>query len=150
LPGPDNIFNAFSVPMDKVKYVLFGESPYPRPQSANGYAFWDAAVTNIWSITGLSKQVNRANSLRNLIKMLLVADGLLSKENLSQEAIAAINKQKLVTSGQELFNSLLNKGFLLLNASLVFRKGLVNEDAKAWQPFLYEVLHTLTHKESSV
>lgn len=39
LPGPENIFNAFSLPLDNVNYVLFGESPYPRRESANGYAF---------------------------------------------------------------------------------------------------------------
>src|SRR5690348_6563289 len=60
LPGPDKIFNAFSLPVDKVNYVLFGESPYPRAHSANGYAFWDAAVAELWSPTGLSKPVNRA------------------------------------------------------------------------------------------
>src|SRR5690349_3968920 len=77
LPGPDKIFNAFSLPVSKVNYLLFGESPYPRAASANGYAFWDAAVSDLWSPQGLSKKVNRATSLRNFLKMLLVAEGLL-------------------------------------------------------------------------
>src|SRR5476651_2063113 len=68
LPGPKQIFNAFSLPLDKVNYVLFGESPYPRAQSANGYAFWDAAVKNLWSEKGMTKEVNRATSLRNFLK----------------------------------------------------------------------------------
>src|SRR5690348_5345377 len=74
LPGSKNIFNAFSLPVSKTNYVLFGESPYPRAVSANGYAFWDAAVNQLWSDTGLSKTVNRATSLRNIIKMLLIAE----------------------------------------------------------------------------
>ena len=45
---------------------------------ANGYAFWDAAVNELWSDNGLSKAVNRATSLRNFIKMLLVTEGALS------------------------------------------------------------------------
>src|SRR5438477_1070015 len=64
LPGPDKVFNAFSQPFDNVNYVLFGESPYPRRESANGYAFWDQAVHELWSATGFSKKVNRATSLR--------------------------------------------------------------------------------------
>src|SRR5687768_2561868 len=75
LPGPEKIFAAFSLPVSKVNYLLFGESPYPRPTSANGYAFWDAAVTELWSPLGMSKKVNRATSLRNFMKMLLVAEG---------------------------------------------------------------------------
>ena len=69
LPGKRSVFNAFSIPLNKTRYILFGESPYPRPASANGYAFWDAAVTNLWSNTGLSKPVNRATSLRHIMKM---------------------------------------------------------------------------------
>src|SRR3990167_11287507 len=74
LPGPNKIFNGFSLPLHSVKYILFGESPYPRFESANGFAFWDASVKELWSISGLSKKVNRATSLRNIIKMLLVAE----------------------------------------------------------------------------
>ena len=71
LPGIENLFAAFSQPLSSTRYILLGESPYPRKQSANGYAFWDGAVGSLWSPTGLSKEVNRATSLRNLIKMLL-------------------------------------------------------------------------------
>src|SRR3990167_8971752 len=52
LPGSKKIFNAFSLPLDRVQYVLFGESPYPRRESANGYAFWDHAVNALWSSSG--------------------------------------------------------------------------------------------------
>ena len=34
LPGKDKLFAAFEQPLDKVNYILLGESPYPRPQSA--------------------------------------------------------------------------------------------------------------------
>src|SRR3989338_10453380 len=49
LPGPEKIFNAFCLPLAKTKYILYGESPYPRAASANGFAFWDGAVKEIWS-----------------------------------------------------------------------------------------------------
>ncbi len=143
LPGPDKIFNAFSLPVSKVNYVLFGESPYPRQQSANGYAFWDAAVKSLWSNSGLSKEVNRATSLRNFIKMLFVANGLLSPTNTNQTAIAAIDKSNLIQTNTELFQQLLERGFLLLNATPVLQEGPPKKDAKAWQLFTQAIIHDL-------
>lgn len=143
LPGPDNIFNAFSLPVDKVNFVLFGESPYPRAQSANGYAFWDAAVHQLWSATGLSKEVNRATSLRNIIKTLLVSEGMLRPYQTSQEDIANIDKKNLVQTNKEFFGNFLNHGFLLLNATPVLQINQVRKDANSWHPFIKHVLNFL-------
>lgn len=143
LPGPDKIFAAFSRPLETVRYILLGESPYPRAQSANGYAFWDNAVGDLWSETGLSKQVNRATSLRNFIKMLLVARGDLSSTQCHQDAIAALDKKPYLATGHELFTVLLDQGFLLLNASLVFRKNFVQEDARQWRPFINSIFQQI-------
>lgn len=150
LPGPTNIFNAFSIPFDEVRYILIGESPYPRAQSANGYAFWDAAVNELWSPSGLSKTVNRATSMRNILKMLLLAEGLLSKNNLSQEAIAKIDKETLVKTNQAFFENLIQHGFLLLNASLVLQAHAPAKDAKVWQPFIHDVLNYIIEKKPTV
>ena len=144
LPGPEKIFNAFSLPLDKVQYILFGESPYPRAQSANGYAFWDAAVNTLWSETGLSKPVNRATSLRNMIKMLLVSEGILDPKQTGQSDITKIDKSQLIATNQELFSHLLDKGFLLLNATLVLQPGQVRKDAIAWHPFIKYILAFLS------
>lgn len=145
IPGPKKIFNAFSLPLEKVNYVLFGESPYPRAASANGYAFWDSNVEALWSATGMTKSVNRATSLRNFIKMLLVAEGLLDPKHLTQDDIANIDKTTLIKTNHELFERLINHGFLLLNASLVLQSTPVNKDATAWQPFLKYILDFLYH-----
>lgn len=150
LPGRDNIFNAFSLPVDKVNYVLFGESPYPRAQSANGYAFWDAAVTNLWSDTGLSKTVNRATSLRNIIKMLLVAENKLDPNHTGQTDIAALAKNSFIQTNTELFTNLLKHGFLLLNATPVFQPKEVRKDARAWKPFLKHIIEFLLEKKPNV
>lgn len=150
LPGPENVFNAFSLPIDKVNYVLFGESPYPRRESANGFAFWDASVSELWSDTGLSKKVNRATSLRNIIKMLLVAEGLLQKNDSGQEAIAKLNKHAFVQTNDEFFNNLIRHGFLLLNATPVLQAGPPQKDARAWHPFTKEVLDCLLQKRPGV
>ncbi len=143
LPGHDKIFNAFSIPLDKTRYILFGESPYPRKQSANGYAFWDAAVDDLWSESGLSKAVNRATSLRNLIKLLLLTENLLKKNNLSQPAIAAIDKANLIQTLDELFQKLIAQGFLLLNSTLALQNQSVVKDANAWSPFIETILNHL-------
>lgn len=147
LPGHQKIFNAFSIPQDKVNYVLFGESPYPRRESANGYAFWDEAVHELWSETGLSKKVNRATSLRNILKMLLVAEGQLDGRQTGQSEIARIDKSPYIKTNQDFFTNLLNHGFLLMNASLVLYDHRSPEiDAKAWRPFINEIINCLLDK----
>lgn len=150
LPGPEKIFNAFSLPIEKVNYVLFGESPYPRAISANGYAFWDAAVGSLWSPAGLSKQVNRATSLRNILKMLLVADGKLDAHQTTQEAIAKLDKSSFIQTNDELFNNLLKHGFLLLNATPVLSTNAPQKDARAWLPFMQELLHCLLEQRPHI
>lgn len=142
LPGITKLFAAFSLPLNETRYILLGESPYPRPQSANGYAFWDDAVQTLWSLSGLSKEVNRATSLRNWLKMLLIARGALH-EDYSQTAIAALDKSQYWQTGKEFFNSLLRKGFLLLNASLVYSENKVRFHARHWQPFMHSILAQL-------
>lgn len=143
LPGIDKLFNAFSLPKNQVRYILLGESPYPRIISANGYAFWDAAVHEIWSDKGLSTAVNRATSLRNLIKMLLIAHGDLNPEQIQQADIAALDKSEKIQTLDVLFEKLLDHGFLLLNASLVLSTRNKNTEAKYWAPFIRCILSSL-------
>lgn len=148
LPGIDNLFAAFRQPLDGVRYILLGESPYPRQQSANGYAFWDAAVGTIWSLKGLSKEVNRATSLRNFIKMLIFAKGDI--DILSQDAIAKLDKSLYWQTLEQLFLSMIHKGFLLLNASLVYEAKRIPFHARHWRPFMSSVLRQLASRENPV
>lgn len=136
LPRYPNLLSAFNFPLDNMRYVLLGESPYPRLQSANGYAFWDNAVESLWGNKGLSKEVNRATSLRNMMKMLLLARGDLQAASLTQEAIIRLDKSGYWETATELFQSFVDKGFLLLNASLVYAPNQVRFHAKHWQPFI--------------
>lgn len=153
LPGMANLFNAFTLPLQKVRYVLLGESPYPRAASANGFAFWDQAIGSLWSETGLSTMANRATSFRNILKMLLVAGGYLSINDTGQSSIAGIDKHNFVQTNADFFNQLLSKGFLLLNASLVLRlhqKSKVKQEAAQWAPFMTSILHALLKKDPSI
>jgi uracil-DNA glycosylase len=142
LPGPKQLFAAFRQPLSATRFILLGESPYPRVQSANGYAFWDANVGSLWSSSGLSKEVNRATSLRNMLKMLLHARGDL-KNDFSQEAIALLDKTNLISTASQLFTAFIQRGFLLLNASLVYSEGKVPYHARQWQPFMHYLLNQL-------
>jgi uracil-DNA glycosylase len=130
--------------------VLVGEGPYPRAASATGVCFMDGAVGSLWSDKGLSKPVNRATSLRNFMKMLLVANGTITLDNTSGDALqpvaahALANPDSTIQTLGELQDKLHDNGFLLLNASLVFRKHVPPvQDARAWKPFLGVILDAL-------
>ncbi len=153
LPTGGRIFAAFGQPLDAVRYVLVGEGPYPREESATGVCFMDGAVKDLWSAAGLSKPVNRATSLRNFMKMLMVADGLLSPGATGGEAVAAVAHRALAVESTfiqtlpELQANLTAHGFLLLNAALVFRPQVPPvKDAKAWRPLLEAVLEALASR----
>jgi len=153
LPTHHRLFAAFAQPLDAVRYVLVGEGPYPREASATGVCFMDGAVDALWSATGLSKQVNRATSLRNFMKMLMVADGLLTPESTTGEAVTDVAQRAqspeahFIQTLPELQNNLHANGFLLLNAALVFRPHVPPpKEAKAWRPFLEVVLEALADR----
>ena len=144
LPGIDRLLAAFQRDRSGLRYLLIGESPYPRPESANGIAFYDAAVGSLWSEQGLSKTVNRATSLRNLVKTASVAEGYLGKDadgKITQQAIAALDKRDLVETLAELFANLEQAGFLMLNATPVLHPGRKPaQEARYWQEFLERLL----------
>jgi uracil-DNA glycosylase len=150
LPTDGRIFAAFSLPLESVRHVLVGEGPYPRPESATGYCFMDGAVQALWSEKGLSKQVNRATSLRNFIKMLLVASAHLRQGHTSGAAMEPVAElantpgSPWIQGRAEWQENLLTQCFLLLNAALVFRPQVPPlKDARAWQPLLHFVLAAL-------
>jgi uracil-DNA glycosylase len=153
LPDAGRLFAAFALPLTSVNYVLVGEGPYPRAESATGVCFMDGAVRELWSKdaqAGLSKKVNRATSLRNFIKMLLVADARLDAGNTTLLAMAAVATtarlpgSDLIQDLAELQDNLGKQGFLLLNASLVFRPEVAPaKDALAWRVFLQAVFAAL-------
>lgn len=144
-PSKENYFNAFkTLPKDDVKYILFGQDPYPREESAIGYAFIDAKVKSIFGETGLSKEVNRATSLRNFIKMALVARGDLRNDDTSPQTIERIDKSGLIASIDELKENFEKNGVLLLNTALIFTdKKSSASHIKSWAPFIEHLLFSL-------
>ena len=147
LPGADNLLAAFRRDRSSLRYLLVGESPYPRQASANGIAFFDAAVDELWSEQGLSKAVNRATSMRNLMKTSLLAEGLLQADasgKISQESIASVDKTSLIQTMAQLFDNLHQAGFLMLNATPVLHPARKPaQEARYWQGFLGRLLERL-------
>jgi len=141
-PSKMNYLNAFkTLPKEKVKYILFGQDPYPREESAGGYAFIDTKVQRLFSSTGLSKEVNRATSLRNFMKMALVSNGKLTGEDTSQEAISQLDKTNMINSIEDLRLNFEKNGVLLLNTALIFTdKKSSTKHVKAWRPFMQRLL----------
>ena len=154
LPTGQRLFAAFALPLPAVRYVLVGEGPYPREASATGVCFMDGAVGSLWCENGLSKPVNRATSLRNFIKMLLVADGQLDLADTGAAAMAPLAQRALrggaVQTLAQVQERMLAHGFLLLNAALVFRPEVAPAiDARGWRPFLQTVLATLADYQAA-
>lgn len=149
IPKKEHIFNAFkTLKKENVRYVLFGQDPYPREISASGYAFIDGGVKNIFSPNGtLSKEVNRATSLRNFIKMALVARSSLNND-VSIEAIKWINKRGLINNIWQLKDNFEKNGVLLLNTSLIFTdKKSCKFHAKAWERFILDIVCKLDNRK---
>lgn len=150
LPGAENLLAAFRRDRAGLRYLLIGESPYPRRESANGIAFYDAAVGELWSDKGLSKAVNRATSLRNIVKTALLAEARLQADangKITQDAIASLDKTGLIQSLSELFDNLERAGFLMLNATPVLhplRKPAV--EARYWREFLERLLQLIAQQ----
>ena len=149
LPKNNKIFNAFSLPKNKVKYILLGETPYPREESANGYAFWDNNCYNIWNKEGgLEKQINKATSLRNIIKMLLVEAKLLGNQRKAED-IRKIDHSQLIQTIPDFFEKMMDSGVLLLNASPTLSTTGISKknETKEWQPFINCILGKIPNSE---
>ncbi len=145
IPERPKLFSAFrTLPKSRLRYILFGQDPYPRAESATGHAFIDGAVRKIFSPTGLDRAVNRATSLRNFVKMALVAEGRLEASDLTQGAIARMQRSGLIDSIDELRANFEAEGVLLLNAALLFEnRRASSRHARAWRPFVSTLLQRI-------
>ncbi len=143
LPGPGLMLAALRhVPLDGVNAVLVGESPYPRHGSAIGEAFHDGLVGTLWSGQGLAKPVNKATSLRNLVKMMLVADGRISPAAKAEE-IATLDRSDLVETLGDVFGTLRRHGVLCINATPVLADKNKAREAAAWHRFTAGLLSAI-------
>ncbi|MFB7241800.1 ADP-ribosyltransferase domain-containing protein [Streptomyces populi] len=99
-------------PPHKWKVVVFGQNPYPRPESATGIAMFDNTFSD-WK----DSQFGRVVSIRCLIKAAAMWKyGIVKKTPIAD--VRALLKERDTVQPPEWFQAMLTQGVLLLNASL--------------------------------
>ncbi|UQX04499.1 ADP-ribosyltransferase domain-containing protein [Streptomyces sp. RerS4] len=99
-------------PPHKWKVVVFGQNPYPRPESATGIAMFDNTF-NDWK----DSQFGRVVSIRCIIKAAAMWKyGIAKKTPIAD--VRALLKERETVQPPEWFQAMLTQGVLLLNASL--------------------------------
>ncbi|MEV7184136.1 ADP-ribosyltransferase domain-containing protein [Kitasatospora sp. NPDC093102] len=96
----------------KWKVVVFGQNPYPRPESATGIAMFDNTFHD-WK----DSQFGRVISIRCLIKAAAMWKYGIPKKTPIADIRALLKKQETVQP-PEWFQAMLTQGVLLLNAAL--------------------------------
>lgn len=71
-------------------------------------------------------------------------------KDFSKEAVSALDTSQYYQTASDFFQGLLARGFLLLNASLVFEPDKVNYHAKMWRPFLGRLLMLLAEETDPI
>ncbi|MEV4744055.1 ADP-ribosyltransferase domain-containing protein [Streptomyces sp. NPDC049555] len=94
------------------KVVVFGQNPYPRPESATGIAMFDNTFHD-WK----DSQFGRVVSIRCLIKAAAMWKYGIPKKTPIADIRALLKKQDTVQP-PEWFQAMLTQGVLLLNAAL--------------------------------
>ncbi|MEU8437459.1 ADP-ribosyltransferase domain-containing protein [Streptomyces sp. NPDC029216] len=99
-------------PPHKWKVVVFGQNPYPRPESATGIAMFDNTF-NDWK----DSQFGRVVSIRCIIKAAAMWKyGIVKKTPIAD--VRALLKERDTVQPPEWFQAMLTQGVLLLNAAL--------------------------------
>ncbi|MFJ9018961.1 ADP-ribosyltransferase domain-containing protein [Streptomyces sp. NPDC102259] len=99
-------------PPHKWKVVVFGQNPYPRPESATGIAMFDNTFHD-WK----DSQFGRVVSIRCIIKAAAMWKYGIPKKTPIADIRALLRKQDTVQP-PEWFQAMLTQGVLLLNAAL--------------------------------
>lgn len=146
-PNIENRFNAINnieLNDNNTKIVVFGQDPYPRKESATGYAFWDGKIKS-WE-NPLSP------SFRNIIKSILINENLAIKENKIND-LRKILKNNNIFSPDEFFKNSIENGVIWLNASLTFEsksQSDLNKHLKFWKPIIEEIINILIKSSKSL
>lgn len=144
-PERENTFRAINeIDINKAKVVIFGQDPYPRKESATGYAFWDGKIVD-WN-NPLSP------SLRNLFKSVLVSKGWAKTTDCVADVRRIVTEKQLMQPGAFFKNSI-DQGVVWLNASLTFTSKDTKElrrHLKFWKPMIKLIIESLMAKNSDL
>ncbi|MFF8805971.1 ADP-ribosyltransferase domain-containing protein [Streptomyces omiyaensis] len=127
-------------PPHKWKVVVFGQNPYPRPESATGIAMFDNTF-NDWK----DSQFGRVVSIRCLIKAAAMWKyGIVKKTPIKD--VRALLKERDTVQPPEWFQAMLTQGVLLLNASLTASADgamATDEHTRFWRPVAERIVEEI-------
>ncbi len=132
-PATPDIFRFAKMNLEKIKYIILGEDPYPQPNVATGRAF----------------EVNNINSWNNPINMSLANIlKLIHKNTLCLPLAKSIKDVRDdISTGRfdilppdKLFKNWEQQGVLLLNTALTCKIKQSSSHTHIWQPFTQKLL----------
>jgi uracil DNA glycosylase len=127
-------------PPHKWKVVVFGQNPYPRPESATGIAMFDNTFHN-WA----DSQFGRVVSIRCIIKAATMWKyGIPKKTPIAD--IRALLRERDTVQPPEWFQAMLTQGVLLLNAALTASSdGTMGTDQHTafWRPVVEKLVEEI-------
>ncbi|WP_432041580.1 ADP-ribosyltransferase domain-containing protein [Streptomyces cadmiisoli] len=130
----------------KWKVVVFGQNPYPRPESATGIAMFDNTFHD-WK----DSQFGRVVSIRCIIKAAAMWKyGIPKKTPIAD--IRALLKERDTVQPPEWFQAMLTQGVLLLNAALTASgDGAMGTDrhTRFWRPVAERVVEEILKAKQS-
>ncbi|MEU0397005.1 ADP-ribosyltransferase domain-containing protein [Streptomyces sp. NPDC006208] len=124
----------------KWKVVIFGQNPYPRPESATGIAMFDNTFHD-WK----DSQFGRVVSIRCIIKAAAMWKYGIPKKTPIADIRALLKKQDTVQP-PEWFQAMLTQGVLLLNAALTANSdGAIGTDrhTRFWRPVAERIVEEI-------
>jgi uracil DNA glycosylase len=127
-------------PPHKWKVVVFGQNPYPRPESATGIAMFDNTFHD-WA----DSQFGRVVSIRCIIKAAAMWKHDIPKKTPIADIRALLKKHDTVPP-PEWFQAMLTQGVLLLNAALTASAdGALGTDRHTafWRPVVERIVEEI-------
>ena len=127
-------------PPQKWKVVVFGQNPYPRPESATGIAMFDNTFHD-WA----DSQFGRVVSIRCIIKAAAMWKHGIPKKTPIADIRALLKKQDTVQP-PEWFQAMLTQGVLLLNAALTASSDgamATDQHTTFWRPVVEKLVEEI-------
>ncbi|GAA1029048.1 hypothetical protein GCM10009557_16200 [Virgisporangium ochraceum] len=132
-------------PPHKWKVVVFGQNPYPRPESATGIAMFDNTFHD-WA----DSQFGRVVSIRCIIKAAAMWKYGIPKKTPIADIRALLKKQDAVQP-PEWFQAMLTQGVLLLNAALTASSDgamATDQHTAFWRPVVERLVEEILKAKS--
>ncbi|BCJ45073.1 hypothetical protein GCM10010168_68730 [Actinoplanes ianthinogenes] len=133
-------------PPEKWKVVVFGQNPYPRPESATGIAMFDNTFHD-WA----DSQFGRVVSIRCIIKAAAMWKYGIPKKTPIADIRALLKKHDTVQP-PEWFQAMLTQGVLLLNAALTASADAArgtDSHTAFWRPVVERIVEEILRAKSA-